>query len=65
MKAVIRISGDRYNGYRWEIVSSVTGRTVKESGPYHASRPENAKQVAYADAEDYARRNGIEVIRYA
>ncbi len=65
MKAVIRVSGDWCNGYWWEIISSVTGHKIKESGPYHPSRLENARQVAYEDAEDYANRNDIEIIRYA
>ena len=65
MKAVIRITGNWCDGYWWEIRSSVSGRIIRESGPYHASRLENPKQVACDDAEDYARRNDIEIVRYA
>lgn len=65
MKAVVRITGNWCNGYWWEIVGCHTGRVIKESGPYHTSRLEDAKQVAYEDAEDYADRNGIEIVRHA
>lgn len=65
MKAVIRIIGNWCDGYWWAVVASESGHTIKESGPYHASRLENAKQVAYEDAEDYARKNDIDIIRYA
>lgn len=62
-KCVIKIRGNWCDGYWWEIIDS-EGRTVKEDGPYHQSRLTDAKQVAYEDAEDYAKRNDIEIIRY-
>lgn len=62
-KAVIRIDGNWCDGYWWQIVGSDTGRTIKESGPYYLMA--DAKQVAYEDAEDYARNNDIDIIRYA
>lgn len=62
--AVIQLDGNWADGWRWKVISSMTGNTIKESGPYHQTRYELARDYAIEDAKEWATKNDWNIIRH-